>query len=569
MLKVQNLAFACYPRKQCYLLAKITKKCEFAHGYLFDRQIRLNFANYFSFVNQTFFSMKLIISGFLIFFLSASFVTAQQVSGICGNTAEEQIEHLLSKQRYYMEHVMIGERNEIQYVPIFFHLTADVNGAGRHKDRFVLDQLCDLNEAYAPMDIRFYLNPHPTYGLIDKSINSNTVYSTQTNEFLMNSRRHQNAINVFVVNEIPSSSSLGIVLGRYNPDRDWLTCRKDQINGNGNGTLAHENGHFFSLSHTFLGFESNPFDGENDPTWPIAPAISPNGNIFTERADGSNCTTAADEICDTPEDYNFGLGNGGCTYTGIAKDPLGASVDPMENNYMGYFSGCDFEFTPGQSTIVLSNLASSERNYLDNSFTPAATSLTVPGNLLTLPIQGDTLDFFDEVFVQWQSVPGATYYLLEFDISTFFATPNFYSVMVPATTTSMLITSLAANRNYYWRVRPFNEYSTCDPGKMSNFRTPTTSAVKSIDGLEAWNVFPNPAGSADEVNVAIKTSSSLDATVSIVSPAGQLVYEQRNIVLSGGETTIALPLTGLANGVYFVVLQNESGRAVRKLTVLK
>lgn len=511
--------------------------------------------------------MKIIISGLSAFMLAISITVAQPVSNVCGNSTADQVEHLLPRVLAYQNQVMASERNDVQYVPIYFHLTADSGGEGRHKDRFVLDQLCDMNEAYAAMDIRFYLDPHPTHGLIDRSINSNTVYSGQSNEFLMNSRRNQNAINVYVVNQVFDDPS---ILGFNNNDRDWLVCRKDQINGNGNGTLAHEAGHFFALPHTFLGYESNPFDGVNDPTWPVAPVISPGGPL-TEKVDGSNCQNAADGICDTPEDYNFGYGANGCeTYNGIAKDPNNTAVDPMENNFMGYFIGCDnYEFTPDQISVVLADRETSARNYLDNSFSPAATDITVPDNLLISPIGGVTQDFYDEVLLQWQEVPGATYFLLEFDISTFFATPNFQSFIVPATTTSMLMTSLLANRNYYWRVRPFNEYVTCDPGKVNNFRTPLTSSVKSIEGLNAWSVFPNPAVSGNRAFVKVSAENGFSASLTILDPAGQQVYEQRKVSVPQGETTLELPLDGLANGVYFVVLTTEKGRDVRKVTVLK
>ena len=516
--------------------------------------------------------MKIFISGLAVFMSIATTAMAQQVSNICGNTTADQMEYQIPKILQYNNQVLVSERNEIQYVPIHFHLTADGSGDGRHRDRFVLDQLCDLNEAYAGMDIRFYLNPHPTYGLIDRSINSNTVYNSQTNEFLMNSRRHQHAVNVYVVNEVVvgGGSGGGTVLGFNNNNRDWLVVRKDQINGNGNGTLAHEAGHFFSLAHTFLGYESNPFDGVDDPTWPIAPVISPGGTL-TERADGSNCQNAADAVCDTPEDYNFGFGANGCEpYNGLAKDPIGADVDPMENNFMSYFIGCDnYEFTPGQSSLVLSDLASSSRNYLDNTFAPAATEITVPDNLLIAPIGGVNIDFYDEAMLQWQAVPGATYYLLEFDISTFFATTSFQSVIVPATSTSYLMTSLLPNRNYYWRVRPFNEYVTCAAAKMSTFRTPTTSAVKSIAGLNAWSVYPNPAPAEDKAYITVQANNGFKTSVSIVDPAGQTLYEQRDLTVSAGETTLEIPTAGLANGIYFVVLNAEKGRDVRKLTVVK
>ena len=46
------------------------------------------------------------------------------------------------------------------------------------------------------------------------------------------------------------------------------------------GSFAHETGHFFGLPHTF-----NPDESQT-----------------TELADGSNCSTDGDKICDTPAD---------------------------------------------------------------------------------------------------------------------------------------------------------------------------------------------------------------------------------------------------------------------------
>lgn len=512
--------------------------------------------------------MKIITSGLSVFLLGISSLVAQQGTQICGNTTADQVEHLLPKVRKYQEQPVILERNDVQYVPIYFHLTADANGEGRHKDRFVLDQLCKLNEAYAPMDIRFYLNPHPTYGLIDRSINSNAVYTGQTNEFTMSLRRHQNAVNVFAVDQVFNDPS---ILGFFNENRDWLVCRNNQINGSNNGTLAHEMGHFFALPHTFLGYESNPFDGVNDPTWPIAPVISPGGTI-TEKSDGSNCQVAADEICDTPEDYNFGYGApGGCDpYTGIAKDPTNAPVDPMENNFMGYFIGCaNYQFTQGQMDIVLADRETTSRNYLDNSFAPVATNITVPNSLQIAPIGGATQATYDEVLLQWESVPGATYYLLEFDITTLFSTALYQSVIVTGNTTSYLMTTLSPNRLYNWRVRPFNEYVTCEPGKLNTFRTPLTSAVKTIEGLNAWSVFPNPATSGNQAFIKVNAANGFTASLTITDPAGKTLYQQQQVSVSQGETMLEFPLDGLANGVYFVVLSTEKGREVRKMSILK
>lgn len=491
---------------------------------------------------------------------------------VCGNGTEDQVADQLQRVRAYHANPPVLQRDVIQYVPIHFHLVADAAGEGRLPDVRALDQLCDLNAAYAPFDMRFYLRPHPTYGLFNKSINNNSVYNTQSATFTMNSRRHQNAVNVFVTNlvVVGGAGADGSILGFNNQQFDWVVCKKSEIsiNSGNTGTLPHELGHLFGLPHTFIGYESNPFDGVDDPTWPVAPAISP-GGIPTERANGSNCATAADEICDTPEDYNFGLGAGGCApYTGIAKDPLNMPVDPMENNYMGYFNGCDYAFTPGQGDIMLADLASPQRNYLDNSFVPAATEITVPTDLLVAPVGGTTIAFYDEALLQWNAVPGATYYLVEVDISSFFSPSSGFYQSTIVNTNSALFTELDPNRLYNWRVRPFNEYVTCAGTRNSTFRTPTTSSVANIAELEAWQVAPNPA-TEQLARVTLLSSAGFEAQLSLWNAAGQQVYRQNGIAIAAGENTLDLSLEGIANGLYFVVLESARGRDVRKLSVLR
>ena len=161
---------------------------------------------------------------------------AQQSPGTCGTTFEDQ---LASRPRLRENLAAVdagnyvADRGAIQYVPIFFHLVGDASGNGKHKERLVLDQLCKLNAAYAPMDIRFYLSPHPIQGLFDYSINNAGVYTSQTNTTLMQNRRHANALNVYVVNEAVSGNGQpGVTLAYYTPQRDWIVSRKDQINGN-------------------------------------------------------------------------------------------------------------------------------------------------------------------------------------------------------------------------------------------------------------------------------------------------------------------------------------------------
>jgi len=516
-----------------------------------------------------------------LLFVVAS-VWGQETRAVCGTTFEDQAQYtdrLKANIETAASADFVRERDAVQYVPIHFHLVGDASGNGKHKERLVLDQLCDLNDAYAPMEMRFYLSPHPTYGLFDKSINNNNVYNNQSNTFVMGNRKHQNAVNVYVV-ENPGSGNGGTVQAAayYNPTFDWIVADKEYINGNvTNGTLPHEAGHFFSLRHTFYGYENNPFDNSNDPTWPIAPVTGPAAPIGfdapTERVNGSNCAEAADLICDTPPDYNFGQTDPdfNCIYNNVgAKDPLGVAVtDPMENNFMSYYNSCSYVFSAQQQDVILADLASPERNHLDNSFSPVATEINTPTTdaFLVSPLSGETTPYYDEVLLEWNAVDGATYYLLEVDRLNSFATGVYQSFIL--TGTSKVVTGLDPNLQYYWRVRPFNEYVTCAAARTRSFKTSTTSGVKEIEALSAMQVAPNPVSGDAPLRLFVSASDNFEAVVRVLDATGRQVRSLNSVVFTAGETTLELPVEGLGNGLYFVSIENAEGRAVRKVTILK
>ncbi len=517
--------------------------------------------------------MKKIIFTLAAGLLLGTSVFAQQSPGTCGTTIDDQLASRprLRENIATIESGQVADRNAIQYVPIFFHLVANAEGSGRHKERLVLDQLCQLNEAYAPMDIRFYLRPHPIQGLFDYSISNDGVYDDQSNTALMQNKRHANALNVYVVNDATSGNGQpGVTLAYYSTQRDWIVTRKDRVNGNAtNNTLAHEVGHFFSLNHTFFGYENDPF-GPDDPTWPVAPVFAPDGGgVTTERQNGSNCTSSADEICDTPPDYNFGFEQSGCgAYNAGAKDPLGTVVNPMENNFMSYFSNCaNYAFTAQQQSVILVDRNSASRNYLDNSFQPEAEEINTPVSLLTAPANLDTVAAYNQVLLEWNPVTGATHYLLEIDITNAYATANTQTFIL--TGTSKLLTNLQANKKYFWRVRPFNVYVTCATPRQFSFVTPATSATHDIAGLSAWQVSPNPVQSGSTFRLAVNADNGLEANIQIIDPAGRQVYSQNGVQFPAGETVTEVPVNGLGNGLYFVVLQSGQGRDVRRLVVLR
>jgi hypothetical protein len=352
---------------------------------------------------------------------------------------------------------------------------------------------------------------------------------------------------------------------------------KEYVNGNSgsNGTLPHEVGHFFSLRHTFYGYENNPFDGVSDPTWPIAPVIGPAApigfNAPTERVDGTNCATAADLICDTPPDYNFGQNDpeGNCVYNNLgAKDPLGVAVtSTMEENFMSYFNACNYVFTQQQQNAILADLQTPDRNYLDNTFAPEATEINTPLDLLVSPQMDEVTAYYDEVLLQWNAVTGATYYLLEIDILNSYGTSNYQAFIL--TDSSKMLTNLDDDRKYFWRVRPFNEYVTCAQARQGTFRTSFTSGVKEIEALSAWQIAPNPASSEAPVRLFVSADNNFEASINIFDATGSQVRSLGSQTFAAGETTLELPAEGLPNGLYFVSIENAEGRSVRKMSILR
>jgi hypothetical protein len=507
------------------------------------------------------------------FALAAMQLLNAQSTGICGNTIESQqvtdarFQENIAKA---LNGLGVTDRDDIQYVPLQYILVANNAGSGRVLEYKLLDQLCDLNEAYAPMNIRFYMATQANYGIFNKSIANDNVYNNQDNTLLMKLRKNSKAINVFIVGTPNSGNtdSTGIVLAYYNPNFDWIVQGKSFTGGGHTGTIPHEMGHYFSLRHTFYGYEPNPFN-PGDAGWPVAPVISP-GGIPTERVNGSNCATAGDGICDTPPDYNFGLLQNTCAlYNGGAKDPLGVLVDPMEYNFMGYFPKCDtnYKFTPNQQSIILADRASSARNYLNNTFTPLSTEIIIPADVLTSPATGSTTTYYDEVLLQWQPVAGANHYLVEADVSSSFSS-GFYKYAI-TTETSHLMTELVKNKVYNWRVRPFNEYVTCPGGIDTSFTftTSTLSATKNISELNAWQIAPNPAQTNGTVTLSASAKQSFTADLSIIDATGRRLFTQNGVEFQTGESTVNLPLNGIANGLYYVLIESERGRDVRKLTV--
>ena len=128
-------------------------------------------------------------------------------------------------------------------------------------------------------------------------------------------------------------------------------------------TLLHEIGHYFSLAHTH----------------------STNGG--GELANGSNCATAGDQLCDTPADPGLSTLNvsSSCAYTGTFLDANNQAYTPNVKNIMSYSrKTCRTEFSAGQYARM-QNYFQVFRNYLSCSYPTATNNITREQTLKIYP----------------------------------------------------------------------------------------------------------------------------------------------------------------------------------------
>lgn len=132
-----------------------------------------------------------------------------------------------------------------------------------------------------------------------------------------------NTINIGFVSEL--SLTIGGSIAGYAA----LPGGRDIImmaNSSGPGVMLHEMGHFFGLYHTF----------ETD--------------FGLEFANGTNCSTTGDLLCDTPADPNGGNTlPPDCNLSPPMQDPNGDWYVPDISNIMSYYSFCECgQFTTDQ-----------------------------------------------------------------------------------------------------------------------------------------------------------------------------------------------------------------------------
>jgi hypothetical protein len=509
---------------------------------------------------------------------------AQNMAQLCGTEDWDMIDkRLVNNLRAIDQGILNGDRMT-RYIPLNLVILGRLDGSGRLSEVKLLENLCQLNKDYQDQGIIFYIADGKF-----KYVNDNNAYENQKNAFgiqALEKNRNKNAINIYfssVVRKDPLKADDGTLLGYFAPANDWLVIRNNQVN-NKSGTLSHEVGHYFSLKHTFSGWDSKSFAEQYGngnwnaiPNWFKVPTTTaPDAFTPIECFNGSNCKTAGDRMCDTPADYNFGFGWSDCnpfTKKLIGPCSKDSIKDVMEENYMGYFLNCaEYKFTQEQKNAIMADYLSNDRLYIRPNYTPSietvnqhATGL-IPGNA-TAAVK---VEFYDFVNFDWNDVAGADSYYLEIAENNNFSA-NVRSFITESS--NLIVRTLAPNKNYFWRVLPFDkEGGTClNIGTAERMRITTSiftiSSNDKIESLNRWELMPNPVAIGSPLYVDIDVAKSFDAKVSLYNTVGQEVKTLGIKEFQEGQTRLSFDTSDLTMGVYFVRFQTGNSTETKRVMI--
>ncbi len=389
----------------------------------------------------------------------------------------------------YQEHPerFVTERStDTLKVALQLHLVAKNNGIGRIGTDRLLDAFCQLNQDYAPSSIRFY-SKHDWH-LIDSTVwyQHDTIPAGID---MMLSNNVDDALNIYFVSSPAGNCGYNLPYGGV--------AMNNSCAGPSDHTWAHEIGHALSLPHPFLGWEGKTYSPSNPTpdtltynythfhdTLDLVPA--PLDTTVSERLNGSNCAVAADRICDTQADYLSYRWECNSENQSIAvqTDLNGETFRSDGTLIMSYSAdGCQSRFSNDQISIMRATLETEKQAWLTTD--PPGPDLSQPVTLLFPINQQQTPPIGAQV--QWTSVPGATHYLIQVSVLQSYILK---AVDMVVTDTTLILSDLQPDKKYYWRVRPFNNWSFCAPFTASGVFNTTSLVATEEPENEGWSCYP-------------------------------------------------------------------------------
>lgn len=445
---------------------------------------------------------------------------------------------------------------------IQIHLLGKDNGTGHFSANNLLNAFCRLNSDFADAGVRFFFKNAWHY------IDSTGWYQHE---------ELTEGIDMMLANNVPGALNCYFVSNPANNCGYNLPYAGIAMShgcaGPNDHVWAHEVGHALSLQHTFIGWEDKVYNFQNltpdtltydythfhDSLETQIPA--PLDTALVEYVDGSNCSIAADLICDTKPDYLSYRWD--CDAQGNSlvqqKDPTGATFFSDGTLFMSYANdNCSNRFSPEQIAVLRANLLAEKADWLTAG--PPAGDITETPTLLS-PIGGELSPSVGTV-LEWSPVPNATHYVLQVSRLASFAILELETVTTEASHT---LGALVPNITYYWRVRPFNDWYACSPMSMRESFKPAVMSDIAEPNTDGWRCYPSLLSPGQPLWVQMPQHwLNNDVQCAVFDAAGRQMW-QSAFQLNNLKNRLYLPSESWPLGIYRLVVASQNGLKTQSL----
>jgi hypothetical protein len=259
-----------------------------------------------------------IITLLIIFFLSGYNLYSQKLCGV-----------VLTPQKIALEKANLPSASSSNAVPqccldkilsMTFWIVKDSSGQANVSAADITQGVNNLNTYFTSICLSFNVC---AINYID-DWNYDSLYFPDERDQLYTLYQTPKTINVYLSRTIATDPVTTVAgLGALPPGADAIWLTKTSLTGK---TFPHEMGHFLGLYHTF------------------------ETQYGSELANGSNCVTTGDLICDTPADPDpTGQTTPDCQSNPYTQDANGDWYVPQISNIMSYYSdNCSCGFTVQQ-----------------------------------------------------------------------------------------------------------------------------------------------------------------------------------------------------------------------------
>jgi peptidyl-prolyl cis-trans isomerase B (cyclophilin B) len=227
-----------------------------------------------------------------------------------------------------------------------------------------------------------------------------------------------------------------------------------------------------------------------------------------------------------------------------------------------------------QGMGVVDDIVASPRDSKDNPIDKIEMFITYTGEddtkpdvpVLTTPLNNTLNITTTSQSLKWISVPNALLYKVEVS-----KTPDFNNIFSTkdVRTTSLTVTGLEPNTDYYWRVMANNGGYLSEPSEIFLFSTKTDATISftQLNNFKLNQNFPNPFSSSTTISYEITTPQTV--IIQVFDILGNEVALLENSFKSSGNHSLVFDGKGLTNGIYYYQLLSGAAVERKKMMLIK